>query len=61
MSWSDTTPAPTVAGTPPYLAPVRRAESCSDLPIRGKARSYHGSDEQMFGAKQQVLLAGKDD
>ena len=26
MSWSDTTPAPTVAGTPSYLAPVRRAE-----------------------------------
>ena len=23
--------------------------------------SRHGSDEQMFGAKQQVLLGGKDD
>ena len=23
--------------------------------------SCHGSDEQMFGAKQQVLLGGQDD
>jgi hypothetical protein len=32
MSWSDTTPAPTVAGTPSYLAPVRRAEPNATSP-----------------------------
>src|SRR6516164_2784387 len=26
MSWSDSTPAPTVVGTPSYLAPVRRTD-----------------------------------
>src|SRR4029077_18937047 len=26
MSWRDTTPAPTVVGTPSYLAAIRRAE-----------------------------------
>jgi hypothetical protein len=31
MSWSDTTPAPTVAGTPSYLAPVRRAEPNANI------------------------------
>jgi hypothetical protein len=36
MSWSDTTPAPTVAGTPSYLAPVRRAEpnaTSAEMPL----------------------------
>ena len=36
--------------------------SCSDLPIPGRPGmnpSHHGSDEQMFGAKQQVLRGGK--
>jgi hypothetical protein len=32
MSSSDTTPAPTVAGTPSYLAPVRRAEPNATSP-----------------------------
>jgi hypothetical protein len=35
--------------------------SCSDLPIPGRTGmnpSHHGSDEQMFGAKQQVLHRG---
>ena len=31
-SSSDTTPAPTVAGTPSYLAPVRRAEPNATSP-----------------------------
>jgi hypothetical protein len=32
--------------------------SCSDLPISGRPGmnpSHHNSDEQMFGAEQQVL------
>jgi len=36
--------------------------SCSDLPISGGPGlnpSHHGSDEQMFGAKQQVLGTGQ--
>jgi len=36
----------------------------AELPIRGRPGmnpSHHGSDEQMFGAKQQVLLGGQDD
>src|SRR5262245_23460757 len=44
-------PAPN-AGCPP---------SCSDLPIGGRFwvnPSHHGSDEQMFGAAQQVLHRG---
>ena len=52
MSWSDTTPAPTVAGTPPYLP--RQA-------IAAARAEPNGSDERMFGAKQQVLLGGQDD
>ena len=32
INWSDTTPAPTVAGTPSYLAPVRRAEPSATSP-----------------------------
>src|SRR5262249_9065425 len=32
MSWSDSTPAPTVVGTPSYLAPVRRAEPNATSP-----------------------------
>jgi hypothetical protein len=38
--------------------------SCSDLPIPGRLGmnpSHHGSDEQMFGSKQQVLHRGLGD
>jgi hypothetical protein len=33
MSWSEATPAPTMAGTPSYLAPVRRAEPNANAPV----------------------------
>jgi hypothetical protein len=48
----NTSPAPN-ADAPP---------SWPDLPIRGRSRmnpSHHGSDEQVFGAKQQVPHGGQ--
>jgi len=37
--------------------------SCSDLPIRGRSwvnPGHHGSEKQMFGAKQQLLHGGRE-
>ena len=52
MSWSDTTPAPTVADTPSYLAPVRRAEPSAtspEMPLRHLVVHMRSSSSEDHG------------
>ena len=59
MSWSDTTPAPTVAGTPSYLAPVRRAEpnaTSPEMPLWHLVLHMRSSSREETMVEQPVNL-----
>jgi hypothetical protein len=51
MSWRDTTPAPNVKAA--AMLPPR------DSPLCAKMATRDGSEEQMFGTKQQVAHGGE--
>ena len=59
MSWSDTTPAPAVAGTPSYLAPVRRAEpnaTSPEMPLWHLVLHMRSSSREETMVEQPVNL-----